>query len=511
MAAGASDAGPAVSVRPKSLPALWPDTAALAAAAAVFLPVALLRSIDGDEGSYLLAAKLAAHGDVPYRDFIYPQMPLLPYVYGAWSLLAGESWYAARLLSALLAIALAAVLYAFAARRFGRRLALLGLTLFLSSSLVFGWLTVVKTYALSTLALFVAYALVEREETPAPRSWLLAGMALGIAIDTRLLFVAAVPAFALAAWRKRRRARLPALPLAAGLAAGLLPSFFFLAWHPSSFLFDNLQAQGTRSSSGLIGDFPQKARLASNLLGFGTTEGVVGSQFLLLLVAVAAAVAAGYALRARLPLALVVAALLAVASFLPTPTYPQYFAVTIPFLVIAALELVDRVARRPALAADRSLRLILGTVLGAAAGLYVLLAGIDLHRYLGQRPFDARISTVERVAAQIEARTKPGEEVLASWPGYLYGTHAEPVPGLENDFSPHNSTNISAAKARRYRLATISDVDGWIRSRRTRLIVFRLWGGGIQPRPHWESLIRRSGYRMIAGVGDAALYEAMSR
>src|SRR5437763_5965496 len=163
VAAGLTDHEQAASARVRASAALLIDTAVVGAAAALFVPIALLRQVDGDEGSYVLAAKLAAHGHLPYRDFIYPQMPLMPYVYGAWSLVAGESWYAARMLSALLAVGLAAVFYAYALRRFGRRLAVLGLALLVSSSLLFGWLTVVKTYALSTLALFVAFALLERE------------------------------------------------------------------------------------------------------------------------------------------------------------------------------------------------------------------------------------------------------------------------------------------------------------------------------------------------------------
>src|SRR5262249_13938397 len=68
--------------------------------AAVFVPVSFLRLVDGDEGTYLLVSRLVADGRVPYHDFFYPQMFLLPYVYGAWMKVVGYSWYAARLLSA---------------------------------------------------------------------------------------------------------------------------------------------------------------------------------------------------------------------------------------------------------------------------------------------------------------------------------------------------------------------------------------------------------------------------
>lgn len=473
------------------------DAVALAAPLAVFVPVALLRSVDGDEGSYLLASKLAVDGRVPYHDFIYPQMPLLPYVYGVWSAIAGESWEAARLLSALLASAVAWLVYAFCARRFGRPLALLGLGLLLSTSLAFGWLTTVKTYALSTLALFAAFMLVERTGRGRTWGWAAAGALVGLAVDTRLMFAAAVPAFAWAAWRQRRPAW-----FAGGLALGLTPVFVLFAWDPSRFLFDNLEAQGTRSSSGLVGDFPQKLRIAANLLGYGETEGVVGPQSLLLVLAIVAAAAAALALRRRLPLALGIAALLALASFFPTPTYPQYFCVTIPFVVVAVIESLPRLWARVGLVTDRPLRLVVVSVAVAWAVTYGVLAGIDVHRYATDRPYDARLSTVSRVAAAIDAGTRPGEEVLSSWPGYLFGTHARPVPGMENDFSPRNASTISAEKAHRYRMATIGDVEDWLRNRRTDVVVFRLWQT-LPPQPRWTELLPKGCFERI---GSARIY-----
>ncbi|MDW8268066.1 MAG: hypothetical protein RMN24_02775 [Anaerolineae bacterium] len=38
------------------------------------------REVNLDEGWYLWAARLVYEGQIPYRDFAYPQAPLLPYV-----------------------------------------------------------------------------------------------------------------------------------------------------------------------------------------------------------------------------------------------------------------------------------------------------------------------------------------------------------------------------------------------------------------------------------------------
>ena len=37
--------------------------------------------LNQDEGWYLYAARLVSEGKVPYRDFAYPQAPLMPYIY----------------------------------------------------------------------------------------------------------------------------------------------------------------------------------------------------------------------------------------------------------------------------------------------------------------------------------------------------------------------------------------------------------------------------------------------
>ena len=83
----------------------------LAAQAAILVPVALRRVIDPDEGWYALAAVRVTRGETPYLDFFYPQMPLLPYVFGAWTAIFGESWYAERLCASALAIAVGTIVF----------------------------------------------------------------------------------------------------------------------------------------------------------------------------------------------------------------------------------------------------------------------------------------------------------------------------------------------------------------------------------------------------------------
>jgi hypothetical protein len=461
----------------------------IAAQAVVFVPFALLRYVDGDEGPYLTAAKLVMEGRLPYHDFLYTQMPLLPYVWGPWSIVTGESWYAARLLAAAFAVATGGLLYAHLAGRADRQLAAVGVALFTFSNLVFVWLTPVKTQVLSTLLLFAAYTAASR----AARTrawWLAAGALLGLAIDTRLILAAAAPAFAWVAWRAGRRSL---GWLGGGLALGLVPSFLFLAIDPARFVFGNLGYHASRSDSGLVGDFAQKVHVVENLLGVGTPDGGV-PQFLLLAIAAAILVVA---LR-RTSFALGVAALVCVGSLFPTPTYVQYFAVAVPFLVVGAVELAAEVHRRAAGATAARAALAIGV------GAYALLGLPDLLRYPRLSP-DERIGTVQRVGAIVDEHTRAGETVLAPWPGYLYGTHAVPAPGLENDFAPHEAAALSPAEARRYRLASAQEIERRLAAGETRIVVYRLWNQ-FPPVPDWEAGLRRGGYRLLATVDTTRIY-----
>ena len=165
------------------------------------------------------------------------------------------------------------------------------------------------------------------------------GALLGLAVDVRLLFAAALPAFAWQAARRPsgNRSSLAAVSaLACGLGIAIAPSLLFLALDPGRFVFNNLGVQGVRSSEGLIGNLHQKVHVAEQLLGIGTPGGAQ-PQFVLLLAAATAAAAAALTAR-RLPLSLAIALLLGVASILPTPSHTQYFCTTVPFLAVGTAE-----------------------------------------------------------------------------------------------------------------------------------------------------------------------------
>jgi 4-amino-4-deoxy-L-arabinose transferase-like glycosyltransferase len=491
--------------RPRSLAAFT-----AVALVALVVAVALTRFVDGDEGFYALAGVLVVDGNVLYEDFFYTQMPLLPYVFGAWFWSFGENWYVLRALAAVLTLATAFVLYAHV-RRWARNpgWALLAVGLFGLSSLVLGWFTVAKTYAFSTGLLLAGYALIAPPQRGQRRAtWLACGLLLGLAISTRLLFVAAALPLLAAAGRGniRHAFRSRVAPLVAGVVVGLAPSFAYFAVAPKPFVFDNLAFHSIRSSGGLVGNFEQKLQTVLDLLG--------DVQFLTLLIAAATFATLGRRRGYPVSFAFWIALALGLASLLPTPTWTQYFCVTVPFLIAGCLETAPALTANPfgtGLAREGAV-----VILSLAAGLYVALAGVGIYRYVawGQGvpgversgPAESwKIAEIRRVSAAIDEHAEPGEEVLALWEGYIFGTHAKVVPGLEIRSSLVAAAHISPESEARYRVISVTGVARMLRQHRTRLFVLGHHTKAVA-RTSWERIATSSGYRRTASFHGTRVY-----
>ena len=211
-------------VRRLAAVATWPRLAALVMVSATAFPMALLRPIDGDEGFFLMAARLFAKGLAPYRDFFFIHAPAIPYVFGTWFRVFGPGWYVARVLAALLTVVVGLVLFEHLLRATGRRgWALVGVALYASAGLVLGWFSPVKSLGVSALLAFCGTALLAREGR---RSLVVAGVLLGLSGSARLYLLVTVPCALLYLLRRRAGTRAfarDAVPLAIGVLIGSVP------------------------------------------------------------------------------------------------------------------------------------------------------------------------------------------------------------------------------------------------------------------------------------------------
>jgi len=218
----------------------------------IFVAVCRLRLVDSDEGFYLLAAKSVFRGKLLYRDIFYTQMPLLPYVYGLWMKVGPATWSSGRLLAALLTTCLGVLLYCHVARLCRSWLAgCLAALLFASSCYVLAWYPLAKTARCRSAAVWRVHGPVEFSSR---KALVLAGLLLGLAVDTRLYLIAVLPIFPLYIYSRRRA--FPHLAASTGwflggLALALAPNLYWALRDPADFYFCNLGFHAIRDQAGL--------------------------------------------------------------------------------------------------------------------------------------------------------------------------------------------------------------------------------------------------------------------
>jgi len=210
-----AEAAPIVPSKPIAL-AAWAALAILGLCGLAFVRGGHVQS---DEGWYLTAAREVFEGRLPYRDFMYTQGPLHPYVYGLAQRLSGSGLLAARATSwafFLAAVALAALV----ARRFGGHLAaLLALALIGSAPMTFWVWMLPLTHASAGFFLVLGIYLLTHPSNDVRReAGGLLALALGSAIRVSLVGALAC-AVVWIGWRRRSRA---ALAVAASFALALL-------------------------------------------------------------------------------------------------------------------------------------------------------------------------------------------------------------------------------------------------------------------------------------------------
>ncbi|MGH9649355.1 MAG: ArnT family glycosyltransferase, partial [Terriglobales bacterium] len=227
-----------------------PVFAVMVLALAYFLGLLMysrVRRLDFDEGFYTTAARLVAEGKTPYRDFFYPQAPLLPYIYAiVWSA-GGRTLESMRDLSAACGAAAVLVwgLFLVSVLRLPWRIAFATFACLLLNPYWISWNVTVKTYALSNLLISVAlvslYVALSREQL---RWFFVAGLALGTTTSVRSLYGPLIPLVLI--WMLIRLCRSgksrpsQIAVLAAGAAVGLAPMAYSFFRDPQAFLFNNV-------------------------------------------------------------------------------------------------------------------------------------------------------------------------------------------------------------------------------------------------------------------------------
>jgi 4-amino-4-deoxy-L-arabinose transferase-like glycosyltransferase len=483
-----------------------------------FLFITRHRFVNGDEGFYLLASRLVLMHKKPYLDFSYVQAPLLPYIYAGWLKIVGLSWASARLLSVLTTGLLGTLVYSEVCFQTRQRLAGVAAgVLFSFNTLVFNCFPIVHTFSLAALLLFAAYVVVGRLPERSS-SWTLglAGALLGLAIDTRSYLVLVTPIFL---WWISRHSVPPkrisaTFSFVGGSLAGIAPCVCLFILSPSAFWFNNVGYHTMRSDAGMARALLEK--LTVLLMFFlGGPQGNGMQNSILFFVSVAF-IFSTYRLRDSPRLAFNIALAVGLVSLLPTPIYPGYFSLCIPFLLVTAVCIGSDLFCY-LVSGGRRLLCISGWVVLMA--IYLGAAIPDLRKYLltgegiasvgrAHDKGDWRLGRIVEVSQAIDEIANPGEAVASFWPGYIFQTHAVPWQGLENDFVLPIADKMTAEQRERYHVLSLREIQKSLSGHTPRIVVLgnqnRLAADAVGD--EISSALDSCGYKIVRTIGDTSIY-----
>ncbi len=431
---------------------------------AAMIYYAQVRPLDGDEGYYTSAARLVWEGKALYRDFAYPQAPLLPYLYSWVWAIHPQSLVAMRLLSSACG-AFAVFLWGIclvSVQRISTKVALATFAVVLLNPYWVFWNVVVKTFGVANLLMSVAticlYAALHSERS---RWYFLAGVALGACASVRGLYGPLVVFVLL--WlvhRDRKISKFPwsrSLTFLAGATCGLLPMIFSLAIDPHAFVFNNVHYHAE-----LLGhvSFRHTVHMYLSSIVIGLMRALYFSAEVLLallgglsLLRLRKKQEGPYTAQDYLYFDLAFGMLLvyAATALVPFPPFDQYFtSPLVPFLVPFIVE---------------GLRVTLGYGRKWAAVLAVaapVLCFAEIHRTSAEYSSAPllQLSSYRKVTQAIEANSRADDVVLSFWPGYVFESGRQYFPGLENQFNFVLTNKISPEARTRYHVGSTGEVMG---------------------------------------------------
>lgn len=477
-----------------------------------FLFVSRHRFVDGDEGYYLLASRLVMNGKSLYSDFFFTQAPLLPYVYGLFEKVVGSSWIAARALPAVLSAMIGVMIYGQVRNETGKPLlAAVALLIYASTTFIFSWLPIVKTYSLALLFLFGSYMISSQPQLISEwRGAFAAGVLLGLSVSVRSYFVVVSPILAYWIFSKTREPRKEQIMLVflCGFATGILPMLYFFMKSPDKFLFNNLIYHSLRSDDGLIGNFQQKIFILWEVF-FGREDN--GFQFLMLSTASVVAIILNRARADASFLAFLIALALGIISLLPTPTLGQYFCVCVPFLIVSTVCGANSCADFLSNLSKERRALIMVILIGP----FVIsaISSFRDHLFVGKRVMgltsveDAPNWTLENiteVSKAVDEYTNPGETVASFWPGYLFTSKASAYSGFENDFGWAIAEKLTPEKRQKYKISSLNEVHVALQNHIPRVVILgNQYNSGVGLASDYLSFLLANGYEVKKTVGDA--------
>lgn len=470
----------------------------------LLLTFVFFRLIDFDEGLFLYYAELVKEGNLPYIDFFYPQMPYLPFAYAAVTGFGFDSLFVGRLVSALLGLASAIILFFFVRKLTGdTKPSLIVFFLYSLNGLIVNWHSVMKTLVFSDFFALLSFCCFAFYLISAPRTGkhlaFLSGFFVSLAIGFRLvlfplLLVEAILLLVMSKENVLQEKLKNFLLLILGTMVGSCLTVYLLLKDPSSFVFGNL------GYHLIWGNQVIQMTLLRRL--FTLAKFVFYPQNLVILIlALLGTVSLLHKIKKGLfntkdrvsVAAIACSAALIVTFFFMSPTQFQYYEQVIPFLLVASIPALPRLTER----GERK-RVI--TVVGSLGymGLILPFAVIFL---FGVRDRDKmfEIKTVKEVVQIIQENSQPHETILTAWPAYVVLSQRKVQPGLEA-WGGGVIPFLSPEQIKKFNLVDDSRVEQIIVQKQVRLIVKEEWF------PANIATLIENNYRLVKSTPFADVY-----
>jgi hypothetical protein len=267
-------------------------------------------------------------------------------------------------------------------------------------------------------------------------------MLVGLTVMSRLTF-APLALIHVAEIYHREKSFRRVFTFVGGCLAGFLPAIVLFALSPEHFIFNNFGYHVERT--GMTEDelAIQRWKILGALLGIRPAAGINNYQFAILFYAATFSATARLIRSRFIDFNYLAALLLLLVHAIPSPTYLQYFSVTVPFLIPPAL--VTAQWFYLVIKSGNSIRNCAATA--SAVCILILYSSAirtDVVRYtvtghgvigVGKRmPKAWKIQTIKKVSEVLDSRIQPDEVVFASWPGYLLESRARALARTENPF-----------------------------------------------------------------------------
>jgi len=422
-----------------------------------------VRGIDADEGFYPTAARLTWEGKIPYRDFMFSQGPLMPYVYGWIWAVHPHSLVSMRFLSVTLG-AVTVFLWGFclfSVKQLRGSVALAMFLLILLNPYWISWHTVVKTFAVADLLMSAALiCLYLGIHSGRARWYVAAGVALGFCASVRALYGPLVPFvavwLALLDWRQSEPGFRRTAAYVGGAVCGLLPMLLSFAADPAAFLFNSFRYRrilDTYVNNTYLN--PSFSEVIHMHLA-GIYELLRRRFFALEVLLALVGIISFLKLRKKkdgpwiredyqfLLLAFLMMAVYSATALIPIPTWAQYYdAPLLPFLIFFIAEGI-----RIAFQASWKWALVLG----------ILVPFFCWRNTLSEVGVRLPLQSYHQVAEIVRANSSPNAVVLSIWPGYVFESGRKCFPGGENEFGYMASERLSPEVRERYHLISREEV-----------------------------------------------------